>query len=138
MKKAIGVVVVLASAAVVGMTAGVAAAALLHGPHAGSSCPGGATGTYHFVNNQTGGAGAGTLTADFSTGSVVDSTPDKVNQNVQQWFIVHDGVLLGTTHTNLPGRLVLSDLECAAPPPPPPGPPPPGPPPPGPPPAPPA
>ena len=55
-----------AAALALGVT-GVAFAATL-GNLSGQSC-GDATGTWHFVNNQTGGAGAGILSASWSSGN---------------------------------------------------------------------
>lgn len=74
----------------------------------GQSC-GDATGTWHFVNNQTGGAGPGTLDAAWSSGNVCSVSPSAVNQNVQHFYCIASGELLGAS-TNLPGRLVLSDF----------------------------
>lgn len=76
----------------------------------GQSC-GDATGTWHFVNNQTAGAGAGTLDAAWSSGNVCSVSPSKVNQSTQHFNCTASGALLGAA-TNLPGRLVLSDFTC--------------------------
>ena len=118
-----------AIAAVVALTVAVAVqAATLNPSQIGTSCEGPAT--WHFVNNQTGGAAAGTLTATFDIGSVTVGA-STVNPNNQQFFVTtaEAATLLGA-ETNLPGRLVLSDLDCGVspPPPPPPRPPPPPPP----------
>lgn len=74
----------------------------------GQTCASG--GSWHFVNNQTGGAAAGVLTATFSgvTYTVGAST---VNQNTQHFNVSASGTLQGAS-TNLPGRLVLSDFSC--------------------------
>ena len=56
-----------ASAALVMVSSPAVAATLSNG--SGQSC-GDAIGVWHFVNNQTGGAGAGTLTATFTDGTV--------------------------------------------------------------------
>jgi hypothetical protein len=90
-----------------------AIAADLHDPHTGGafSCPAGDIGTYHFVNNKTGGAAAGTLDAQFSTGDVSDVAPYMVLQNVQHFSVTHTGALLDA-QTTLPGMLVLSDFSC--------------------------
>jgi hypothetical protein len=86
-----------------------ALAANLHNGQ-GSTCDGIAT--WHFVNNQTGGAAPGTLTAIFSTGTVTTG-PSAVNSNVQHFIVQTTGdVTLVNASTNLPGRLVLSDLTC--------------------------
>jgi hypothetical protein len=86
----------------------------------GQSC-GGFSGTWHFVNNQTGGAGPGTLTATWSSGDTCTVSPSKVLSNTQHFNCVASGTLLSAS-TNLPGRLVLSDFTCTTkePPPPPP------------------
>ncbi len=76
----------------------------------GQSC-GAATGTWHFVNNQTGGAGPGSLSASWSSGNTCSTSPSKVNQSTQHFYCTASGTLLGAS-TNLPGRLVLSDFTC--------------------------
>lgn len=76
----------------------------------GQSC-GASTGTWHFVNNQTGGAGAGTLDAAWSSGNLCSVSASKVNQSTQHFYCTASGTLLGAA-TNLPGRLVLSDFSC--------------------------
>jgi len=79
---------------------------------AGQSCPDGIA-EWHFVNNQTGGAAAGTLTATFTNGTTVMVEASKVNQSNQQFFVrTEGGETLLTASTNLPGRLVISDFEC--------------------------
>jgi hypothetical protein len=84
----------------------------------GQSC-GGFSGTWHFVNNQTGGAPAGTLTATWSSGDTCSVSPSKVLANTQHFDCIASGTLL-TASTNLPGRLVLSDFTCETKEPPPP------------------
>ena len=79
----------------------------------GQSC-GDALGTYHFVNNQTGGAPPGVLTADFSgTPPECITGPSKVLSSTQHFYCSATGALLGAS-TNLPGRLVLSDFSCSS------------------------
>ena len=84
----------------------------------GQSC-GDGTGTWHFVNNQTGGAAAGTLNALWSSGDTCSTGPSQVNQNTQHFLCTASGTLLSAS-TNLPGRLVLSDFSCGPKEPPPP------------------
>lgn len=92
-----------------------ASAADLHDAHVGTDlkCPNDDIAVWHFVNNQTERSSSGVLMAMFSDGSmVVDNTPDKVNRNVQHWFIRGPEGELKSASTNLPGKLVLSDFEC--------------------------
>jgi len=77
----------------------------------GQSC-GDAIGVWHFVNNQTGGAAAGTLTATFSDGTTWTVGPSAVNKNTQHFIVESAGTLLSATTGSLPGRLVLSDFSC--------------------------
>ena len=86
----------------------------------GQSC-GDFTGAWHFVNNQTGGAGPGTLTATWDSGDICIVGPSKVSKKNQHFNCIASGALLSAS-TNLPGRLVLSDFTCETkePPPPPP------------------
>jgi len=77
----------------------------------GQSC-GSTMGTWHFVNNQTGGAAAGTLTATFSSGSVVTVGASKVLSSTQHFYVTSSGTLLSATTGTLPGKLVLSDFTC--------------------------
>src|SRR5260370_8870508 len=76
----------------------------------GATCNG--TGTWHFVNNQVGVVlPPGTLVATFSCG-IETVTAFKVNPNGNQQFTVEttgDCTLINA-HTNLPGKLVLSDF----------------------------
>lgn len=78
----------------------------------GQSCGAGTCGTWHFVNNQTGGAAAGTLNANFSEGADCSTGPSQVNQNVQHFICSGCGELLAASTTGLGGRLVLSDFDC--------------------------
>lgn len=101
---------VIVAALVVALAVPVAAlAATLHNGQ-GSTCGPDAVGTFHFVNNQTGGAGPAKLTAIFSDGTqVVD--PIKVLSSVEQWIVESQGTLINAS-TPLPGNLVLSDFSC--------------------------
>ena len=92
-----------------GVYAGTALAAQLDNL-SGQSC-GDYTGTWHFVNNQTGGAGAGLLNATWSSGNACSVSPAKVLSNTQHFYCTGAGTLLGAS-TNLPGKLVLSDFSC--------------------------
>ena len=84
----------------------------------GQSC-GDFSGIWHFVNNQTGGAPAGTLTASWSSGDTCSVGPSQVNTNVQHFNCIASGGLLSAS-TDLPGKLVLSDFTCETKTPPPP------------------
>lgn len=103
----------LAAAAVAAGIAGTVYAATLSNLN-GQSC-GESVGTWHFVNNQTNGAGAGQLSATFSSGDSCTVSPSSVLNNTQHFHCTGAGALLGAT-TNLPGRLVLSDFTCGTPP----------------------
>lgn len=96
-------------AVALGLASGAALAAELANLN-GQTC-GDATGTWHFVNNQTGGAAAGTLSALWSSGNSCVTAPSAINNNVQHFFCTASGTLLSAS-TNLPGRLVLSDWSC--------------------------
>lgn len=74
-----------------------------------NTCEGAAE--FHFVNNQTGGAAAGTLTATFTDGTTCITGPDGVNQNTQHFFCDAEGQV-SSASTDLPGRLVLSHITC--------------------------
>jgi hypothetical protein len=76
----------------------------------GQSC-GDLTGTWHFVNNQTGGAAAGVLTATWSSGDSCVVGATNVNKSTQHFYCTASGALTSAS-TNLPGRLVLSDFTC--------------------------
>lgn len=102
------VLVAVATAALVGISSPAIAAELSN--LNGQTCGDGA-GVWHFVNNQTGGATTGTLTATFSDGSVWVVGPSAVNKNTVHFIVESAGTLVGAS-TNLPGRLVLSDFTC--------------------------
>lgn len=76
----------------------------------GQSC-GGGTGEWHFVNNQTDGAPAGTLVAEWDSGDACVVSPLKVKKKVQHFYCYASGELVSAS-TDLPGRLVLSDFTC--------------------------
>jgi hypothetical protein len=76
----------------------------------GQSC-GASSGTWHFVNNQTGGAAAGTLQAAWSSGNTCTTSASKVNASTQHFYCTASGALSSAV-TNLPGKLVLSDFSC--------------------------
>jgi hypothetical protein len=76
----------------------------------GQSC-GDFSGTWHFVNNQTGGAAAGQLTATWSSGDSCTVGASKLNASNQHFYCTASGALLSAS-TNLNGRLVLSDFTC--------------------------
>lgn len=84
----------------------------------GQSC-GSDSGLWHFVNNQTGGAAAGQLTATWSSGDSCTVGPSKVLGSTQHFFCNASGTLVSAS-TNLPGKLVLSDFSCETKEPPPP------------------
>jgi hypothetical protein len=98
---------ILAAAIAVALSGGVALAADLSNG-SGQSCDG--VGAWHFVNNQTGGAAAGVLTATIG-GVTYTVGASAVNNNTQHFNITASGTLQSAS-TNLPGRLVLSDLSC--------------------------
>ena len=77
----------------------------------GQTCPGGMIGTWHFVNNQTGGAAAGVLNATWDSGNACTTGPSSVLANTQHFYCLATGALTSAA-TNLPGRLVLSDFSC--------------------------
>ena len=92
----------------VALSGGAALAATLSNG-AGQSCD--STGTWHFVNNQTGGEQTpGTLIATFTSG-VVMASASVVNNNTQHFVVSASGTLVDAS-TNLNGRLVLSDFSC--------------------------
>lgn len=92
------------------LATGIATAATMTGNGLGSSCA--TPGDWHFVNNQTNGAGPGTLTATIGGVVYAGITPSQVNANSQQFWIYDAPGTLTAASTNLPGRLVLSDLIC--------------------------
>ncbi|MFC5728823.1 MULTISPECIES: hypothetical protein [Nocardioides] len=100
--------VTAAAVALVGVSSPAIAAELSNAQ--GQSC-GDAVGAWHFVNNQTGGAAPGTLTASFSDGTVWTVGPSKITNSTQHFRVESAGTLIDAS-TNLPGRLVLSDFTC--------------------------
>jgi hypothetical protein len=110
------------SLALVLMASAVAVWAAVQENWSGQSC-GSQTGTWHFVNNQTGGAAPGTLYATWNGGATICQAPaSAVNKNTQHFYCTASGALDQGAYTNLPGRLVLSDFSCSTPTPPPPPP----------------
>jgi hypothetical protein len=85
---------------------------------AGTTCASG-VGTWNFVNNQTGGAAAGTLTVFFDTEEfgVIQFGPigpTAVNKSVQKFTLfTNNRATLVSGSTNLPGKLVLESMGCA-------------------------
>jgi hypothetical protein len=106
MKKILGLTAMAVAVGAVCVTAWAANLANLSGQSCGDD-----DGVWHFVNNQTGGAGAGVLTATFSSGVTCTTGPSKVLSSVQHFYCGSSGALTGAS-TNLPGRLVLSDFTC--------------------------
>ena len=102
------IVVAVATTAMVGIASPAIAADLSNGN--GQSC-GEGVGVWHFINNQTGGAGAGLLTATFTDGVHSLVGPTKVLSSTQHFYVESSGTLVSAS-TNLPGRLVLSDFTC--------------------------
>lgn len=102
------ILVAVVTAAFVGISSPAIAAELSNAN--GQSC-GDGVGVWHFVNNQTGGAGAGILSATFTDGTVWNVAPSKVLSSVQHFYVESTGTLISAS-TNLPGRLVLSDFTC--------------------------
>jgi hypothetical protein len=105
----------------------VAAAAALAVPMAGISasltngnndtCGAGAVGSFHFVNNHTAGATAGTLMVTFQVGNslmTVTNDDPKVNKNVLMWDVQapSGAVLVDADSGSVPGKIVLSGLSC--------------------------
>jgi hypothetical protein len=76
----------------------------------GQSC-GDLLGTWHFVNNQTGGAAAGTLSATWNSGDACTVGAASVSKSNQHFYCTASGSLVNA-QTNLPGKLVLSDFTC--------------------------
>ena len=97
--------------AIVALAGGTLMAATL-GNLSGQSC-GSGTGTWHFVNNQTGGAADGTLYATFSDGSDCQTGPSKNTGSTQHFYCYgNGGTLTGASTGSLAGKLVLSDFSC--------------------------
>ncbi|HYH72114.1 MAG TPA: hypothetical protein VD764_02775 [Nocardioides sp.] len=101
--------VVGATMALVTISSPAVAATLSNG--SGQSC-GDAIGVWHFVNNQTGGATTGMLTATFSDGSVWTVGPTSVNKNTMHFYVESAGTLESASTGSLAGRLVLSHFTC--------------------------
>ena len=76
----------------------------------GQHCDG--VGVWHFVNNQTGGAASGSLTATFTDGTVWNVAPSKNTGSTQHFYVESSGTLLSASTGSLPGKLVLSDYSC--------------------------
>jgi hypothetical protein len=100
--------VAAAAITLVGLSSPAVAAELSNG--SGQTCEG--VGVWHFVNNQTGGAAPGTLTATFSDGTAWTVPPSKTTHSTQHFYVESAGTLLTATTGELPGRLVLSDYSC--------------------------
>jgi len=77
----------------------------------GQGCAPGFIGSFHFVNNQTGGAGAGQLSATWDSGDTCQVGAYSVLSNTQHFSCMATG-LLTSASTNLPGKLVLSHYTC--------------------------
>ena len=95
------------------LAAGISTSAIAADIHngIGERCNG--TGTWHFVNNQTGGAAGGLLNAQFSNSNFTNVSPTKVLSHVQHFVVTTYGNnALVNASTNLPGLLVLSDYKC--------------------------
>ncbi len=106
MKKILGLTAVGVAVGAVCVAAWAASISNINGQSCGTD-----TGTWHFVNNQTGGAGQGTLTATWSSGNTCTVSASKVNASNQHFYCTASGALASAS-TNLPGRLVLSDFTC--------------------------
>jgi len=102
---------ILASAALALALGCGAAYAVDIGNLSGQSC-GSDSGTWHFVNNQTGTTTVGVLTATWSSGDTCTVSASKVTPNgTQHFYCTATGTLLSAS-TNLGGKLVLSDYSC--------------------------
>jgi len=86
---------------------------------AGTSCAG--FGTWTFLNNQTGGAAAGSFQFTFADENGVQFTfgrsPSEVNNGTQKATVIMTPELtsswtLVSASTNLPGKLILASFEC--------------------------
>ena len=102
---------VLAAGMAMAMTAPAHAADLTN--LSGQHCDGG--GTWHFVNNQTGGASlSGLLNVCFDPAPCGTAIPaSAINRNTQHFYVTTtaSATLVGAS-TDLPGRLQLSDYTC--------------------------
>lgn len=103
------VLVAIATTALVGISTPALAAELSNG--SGQSC-GDGVGVWHFVNNQTGGAASGTLTATFSDGTSWTVAASKNTGSTQHFYVESKGTLLTASTGSLRGKLVLSDFSC--------------------------
>lgn len=103
------VLVAIATTALVGISTPALAAELSNG--SGQSC-GDGVGVWHFVNNQTGGAPSGTLTATFSDGTSWTVEASKNTGSTQHFYVESKGTLLTASTGSLRGKLVLSDFSC--------------------------
>lgn len=106
MKKILGLTAVGVAVGAVSLAAWAASISNINGQSCGTD-----TGTWHFVNNQTGGAAQGTLSATWSSGNTCTVSASKVNASTQHFYCTASGALASAV-TNLPGRLVLSDFTC--------------------------
>src|SRR5262245_58545184 len=77
----------------------------------GQSC-GEGCGNWHFINNQTGGATDGTLSATWDSGDSCTVSPSKVNKSTLHFNCFACGSLVSASTGALPGNLVLSDFTC--------------------------
>lgn len=75
----------------------------------GQSC-GTAEGTWHFVNNQNGGA-VTPLDACFSSGCQTGIPASSTNKSTAHYYVNASGSLLSASNGS-PGKLVLSDFSC--------------------------
>jgi hypothetical protein len=100
-------------AASVAVALGIASGAALSGDItnlSGQSC-GDFSGTWHFVNNQSGTSAPGTLTATWSSGDSCIVIASKLSGPTQHFYCTASGTLTSAS-TNLVGRLQLSDFSC--------------------------
>jgi hypothetical protein len=81
----------------------------------GQSC-GTGEGTWHFVNNQTGGAADGTLTAEFTSGTCTAPASKNTGSTQHFYCVGYSGQLLSASTSLTKGNLVLSDFSCSTPP----------------------
>jgi hypothetical protein len=105
--------VTLATAALVAFALAVPAGATdLHFDHVGTSCEHG--GTFHFVENGTGGA-TSNLTVVFSNGDVYGpQAPDKTNNGTNHWNVSSGAgaTVVSASTDGDANKLVISDFEC--------------------------
>jgi hypothetical protein len=119
MRKAFAALAIVATCAMVGITATVALAIPLSNPGEAANCTT-ASGTWHFVHNQTS-ATSGTLTAVIGGVTyTVSNTPS--NSTNLHYNITAAGTLSSASDDVEGGKLLLSDCPQAPPPPPPPPP----------------